>query len=401
MIFKYKALTDLGEKKEGTIDAVNKDLAVGALQRRGLVVVSIKGDEETSFLKMNIFERVPLKDIVILSRQISTLFEAQVSALKAFSLLASNADNKLLSRKLTQVVDDLQAGFSISGALAKHPEVFSAFYVNMVKAGEESGKLTQTFLYLADYLDREYELTSKTRNALVYPAFVIVVFIVVMTLMFILVIPKLSAIILESGLEIPIYTRIIIGISDFFVHYGILILIFLVVAVGYVWRLSRSVSGKLYLDSVKLSIPGFGNLFQKLYLSRIADNMDTMLTSGIAIVRSIEITADVVGNKVYENILKDAAEKVKAGSALSAALDRHPDQIPAIMVQMAKVGEETGSLGKILKTLAKFYKREVDDAVDTLVGLIEPAMIVGLGIGVGILLTSVLVPIYNIASSIQ
>ena len=401
MIFKYKALTDLGEKKEGTIDAVNKDLAVGALQRRGLVVVSIKGDEETSFLKMNIFERVPLKDIVILSRQISTLFEEQVSALKAFSLLASNADNKLLSRKLTQVVDDLQAGFSISGALAKHPEVFSAFYVNMVKAGEESGKLTQTFLYLADYLDREYELTSKTRNALVYPAFVIVVFIVVMTLMFILVIPKLSAIILESGLEIPIYTRIIIGISDFFVHYGILILIFLVVAVGYVWRLSRSVSGKLYLDSVKLSIPGFGNLFQKLYLSRIADNMDTMLTSGIAIVRSIEITADVVGNKVYENILKDAAEKVKAGSALSAALDRHPDQIPAIMVQMAKVGEETGSLGKILKTLAKFYKREVDDAVDTLVGLIEPAMIVGLGIGVGILLTSVLVPIYNIASSIQ
>ncbi len=400
MIFNYKAISDKGEKKEGTIDAVNKDLAIGALQRRGLVVVSIRGEADKVGFQMNIFERIPMKDVVILSRQISTLFEAQVSALKAFSLLATNADNKLLSRKLNQVVDDLQAGFSISGALAKHPEVFSGFYVNMVKAGEESGKLNQTFGYLADYLDRQYELTNKTRNALVYPAFVILVFITVMTLMFVLVIPKLSAIIIESGLEIPVYTQIIIAISDFFVNYGIFVLIFILALGGYLFKLSRSATGKVYIDGLKLSIPLAGNLFRKLYLSRIADNLDTMLSSGIAIVRSIEITADVVGNKVFENILKDTAEKVKSGSALSQALDRHAE-IPQIMVQMAKVGEETGSLGNILKTLAKFYKREVDEAVDTLVGLIEPAMIVLLGVGVGVLLTSILVPIYNIASSIQ
>lgn len=400
MIFKYEALTEGGEKKSGTIDAVNKDLAIGALQRRGFVVTLIKGEDEKSRFQTNLFERVALKDIVILSRQISTLFEAQVSALKAFSLLASNAENRLLSKKLTQVVDDLQAGFSISGALSKHQDVFSPFYTNMVKAGEESGKLTQTFLYLADYLDRQYELTSKTRNALVYPAFVIVVFITVMVLMFVLVIPKLSAIIIDSGLEIPIYTKIIIAISNFFVDYGLLILVFVIAASAYVFRLSRSDSGKVYLDGIKLSLPGFGDLFKKLYLSRIADNLDTMLSSGIAIVRSIEITSDVVGNKVYANILKDAAEKVKSGTALSGALDKHPE-IPQIMVQMAKVGEETGSLGSILKTLAKFYKREVDDSVDTLVGLIEPAMIVALGVGVGVLLTSVLVPIYNIASSIS
>lgn len=400
MNFIYQALSDKGEKKSGTIDAVSKDLAVGALQRRGLVVTSIKSDDEKTFFQTNLFERVTLKEVVILSRQISTLFDAQVSALKAFSLLATNSENHFLNKKLTQVVDDLQAGYSISGALAKHQDVFSPFYVNMVKAGEESGKLTQTFLYLADYLDRQYELTSKTRNALVYPAFVIVVFITVMVLMFILVIPKLSAIIIDSGLEIPFYTRIIIGISNFFVNYGFLIVIFLIAAGAYVWRLSRSASGKVYLDSIKLSLPGFGNLFRKLYLSRIADNLDTMLSSGIAIVRSIEITGDVVGNRVYENILKDTADKVKAGSSLSDALDHHPE-IPQIMIQMAKVGEETGSLGNILKTLAKFYKREVDDAVDTLVGLIEPAMIVALGVGVGVLLTSVLVPIYNIASSIQ
>jgi type IV pilus assembly protein PilC len=172
MIFKYKAINDKGEKKEGTVDAVSKDLAIGALQRRGLVVVSITGDEPRG-LNREIFSGVKMKDVVILSRQMATLFEAQVSALKAFSLLAANAENKALRKKLTQVVDDLQAGSSISGALGKHGDVFSEFYVNMVKAGEESGTLTKTFNYLADYLDRQYELTAKTRNALIYPAFVI------------------------------------------------------------------------------------------------------------------------------------------------------------------------------------------------------------------------------------
>ena len=401
MQFKYKAITSTGEKKEGIVDAVNKDLAISALQRRGLVVSSIKDEEQAKgFLGATIFESVPLKDVVILSRQISTLFEAQVSALKAFSLLAVNTENLFLRKTLNQVVDDIQAGFPISGALAKHPKVFTPFYVNMVKAGEESGKLIQTFSYLADYLDRQYELTSKTRNALIYPAFVVMVFILVMTLMLVFVIPKLSAIILETGLAIPIYTRIVIALSQFFVNYGLFILIGVIVLGVYIWWYGQSESGKKYLDQVKLSVPFVGNLYTKLYLSRISDNLDTMLSSGIPIVRSIEITADVVGSRVYEDIMKESAERVKAGSSLADSLDRHVE-IPSIMIQMVKVGEETGSVGMVLKTLAKFYKREVDDAVDTLVDLIEPFMIVFLGLAVGILLTSVLVPIYNIASGIS
>lgn len=401
MQFNYKAITATGEKKEGVVEAVNKDLAISALQRRGLVVASIKpADEAKSFLEIRLLESVPMKDIVMLSRQISTLFEAQVSALKAFSLLGGNTENKLLQKTLNQIVDDIQAGFSISGALAKHPKVFSEFYVNMVKAGEESGKLVQTFSYLADYLDRQYELTSKTRNALIYPAFVIFVFITVMILMFVIVIPKLSQIIIDSGQQIPVYTKVVIGISNFFVNYGLFILIALIAFGGYVWWYSQSDKGKKYLDQVKLSIPFAGNLFTKLYLSRIADNMETMLTSGIPIVRSIEITAAVVGNRVYRDIMLLSADKVKAGSSLADSVDRHIE-IPSIMVQMIKVGEETGSVGMVLKTLGKFYKREVDDAVDTLVDLIEPFMIVLLGVGVGILLTSVLVPIYNIASGIS
>ncbi len=399
MLFKYKTVDTAGASKEGNIEAVNKDLAIAALQRRGLIVVSIRGDDEKKLLDRNIFEHIPLKDIVIMSRQIATLFEAQVSALKAFSLLAGNTENALLAKLLNQVVDDVQAGFPISGALAKHPEAFSTFYVNMVKAGEESGKLTQTFNYLADYLDRQYALTSKTRNALIYPAFVVFTFIVVMSLMFTIVIPKLTQIIQESGQDIPVYTKIVIAISNFFVHYGIFVLIFLIIAGLYIWRLSRSESGKTYLDGLKLSAPLFGKVFQKLYLARLSDNLETMLSSGIPIVRSIEITGAVVGNKVYETILKEAEEAVKAGSSLSQSLERH-EHIPPLLVSMIRVGEETGSLTQILKTLSSFYKREVDDAVDTLVGFIEPIMIVALGLGVGILLASILIPIYNIAGGI-
>ncbi|HCY17729.1 MAG: Type II secretion system F domain protein [Candidatus Nomurabacteria bacterium GW2011_GWF2_35_12] len=402
MLFKYKVVDDKGISKEGEIDAPNRDMAVSGLQRRGLIIISIADESKSkSFLFFSFLGKVSMKDIVILSRQISTLFEAQVSALKVFTMLAANAENKILSRKLTDIGDDLQAGYSISGALAKHPDVFSDFYINMVKVGEETGKLNEVFDHLANYLNRQYTLTSKTRNALIYPVFVICTFFVVMGLMFVVVIPKLSAIILDSGQEPPIYTKIVIGLSSFFVHYGFLVIIFLILLGIWLWRLSRTEKGKISLDKMRLSIPVVGNLYRKLYLSRIADNMDTMLTSGIPIVRAIDITAEVVGSRVYKEILKNVADGVKSGLSFSTAFEKHTLQVPGIMIQMIKVGEETGSLGQILKTLADFYKREVDDAIDTLVGLIEPVMIVILGLGVGILLVSVLMPIYNLAGGIQ
>jgi type IV pilus assembly protein PilC len=403
MLFKYKAVDQEGVNKEGQIDAPSRDMAISGLQRRGLIIISISEDsEKKSILQMSFFERVKMKEIVILSRQIATLFEAQVSALKAFTMLATNTENKLLARKLNQVTDDLQAGVSISGSLARHPDLFSDFYVNMVKVGEETGKLNQTFLHLAEYLDRQYSLTSKTRNALIYPVFVIFTFFIVMGLMFVVVIPKLSAIILESGQEVPFYTKLVIWTSDLFVNYGFIIIIFLILLGVWIWRLAMTERGKAYLDEMKLSVPAVGNLYKKLYLARISDNLNTMLTAGVPIIRAIDITGDVVGSRMYREILKNAADGVKSGMALSATFERNDKKLmPGIMVQMVKVGEETGSIGAILKTLSDFYKREVDDAIDTLVGLIEPVMIVVLGLGVGILLVSVLVPIYNLAGSIS
>lgn len=402
MLFNYQAIDEVGAAKEGTIDAVSVDVAIASLQRRGLTISTIHPAEGAgSFLTRGIpfFDRVSNREMVILSRQIATLFEAQVSALRIFQLLASENDSEQLKRVLVEVSDDIQSGNSISKSLGKHPKVFSDFYVNMVRAGEESGKLDATFIFLADHLDRTYEITSKARNALIYPAFVIFTFVAVMVMMLTIVIPKISTILLESGQEIPIYTKIIIGISSFFVDYGILLAILLVFLGFFLWRFAKTEAGKLAVDRFKLGVPFVGSLYQKLYLSRIADNLNAMLTSGISMVRGLEITQSVVGNKVYEDIIRDAREAVKAGSPLSSALSRHPE-MPSIMVQMFRVGEETGELGSILEKLAKFYRREVGNAVDTLVNLIEPFMIVGLGLGVGILLAAVLIPIYNISGAI-
>lgn len=399
MTFKYRVSTQTGEQTEGVIEAQSKEAAIVALQRRGYIVLSIRDQAKNDKILGLSFERIPMKDIVIMSRQISTLFDAQISAVKAFSLIGTNAENKWLKLRIDQVVNDIQSGSSIASALSRHPTLFSTFYTNMVKAGEESGKLSQTFQYLADYLDRQYELRSKTKNALIYPAFVILVFFGVMFLMLTKIIPKLSVIIKESGQDVPVYTKVVIALSDFLVNFWYLVPVILVAIGVFVWLQLRTERGKIFMDRTIITLPVFGKLYRKIYLARIADNLDTMLSSGVSIVRSLEITAEVVGNRVYKSIMESTVEAVKSGSALSDAFSRY-EPIPQIMTQMIKVGEETGSLSNILRTLAQFYKREVTEAVDTLIGLIEPVMIIVLGISVGLLLASVLMPIYNIAGGI-
>jgi type IV pilus assembly protein PilC len=397
MIFNYKVLTQEGKQEQGTIDAISQDLAITALQRRGYVVVSVVEGGQKRFGDIVIFDSIPSKDIVMMSRQVSTLFEAQVSASRAFSLLAESSSNPTLRRSLSAVSQDIQGGMAISDAMKKHPIAFSNFYVNMVRAGEESGKFVETFEYLADYLEREFEIKSKTQNALIYPAFVILTFIIVMVLMLVMVIPKLSQILIETGGELPFYTKIVIWISQVFVNYGLFMLIALVIGGFFFWKFSRGENGKYRIDQLKMQIPYLGDLFRKLYLSRIADNLDTMLSAGIPVVRAMQITGEVVDNQVYSTIMKESVESVKAGNPMSAAFEKHPE-FPNILVQMIRVGEESGSVTTILKTVARFYKREMETAVDTLIGLIEPVMIILLGLGVGFLLTSVLLPIYNIAS---
>lgn len=402
MLFKYKAIDQHNASREGTVEATNIDAAISTVQKRGYTVISIDPVVENISpfnIEINWFQSVSNKDIVILSRQIATLFEAQVSALRVFRLLASEMDNPQLRNILTAIGDELQSGSSISRALSAHPEVFSTFYVSMVRSGEETGSLEKSFSYLADYLDRSYQIISKARNAMIYPIFVVGTFVLVMGLMLTMVIPRISQILLDSGQELPIYTKIVLAISFFMSKYiGVIIVLF---AVGgfFLWRFSRTEVGKRSFDEIKISIPYIGTLNRKLYLTRICDNLSTMLASGISMVQAIEVTADVVDNAVYKEIFTYTLIEVKGGRSFADSIAEYPE-IPGVLAQMAKVGEETGNLPEILTTLAKFYRREVDNAVDTLIGLIEPIMIVMLGLGVGVLLASVLMPIYNLTSAI-
>ena len=269
----------------------------------------------------------------------------------------------------------------------------------MVRSGEGSGSLEDVFAYLADYLDRMYQVVSKARNALIYPAFVISVFFAVMGLMLTLVIPRISQILTDSGQELPIYTKAVIGLSSFMTNYiGVILVVLSLFGVG-IWRFGQTDVGKRALDEFKISVPYIGDLYQKLYLTRICDNLSTMLASGISMVQAIEVTAEVVDNLVFREILENTLVEVKEGRSFADAISEYPE-IPGVLSQMLKVGEETGNSAEILKTLALFYNREVNNAVDTLINLIEPAMIVLLGLGVGVLLASVLMPIYNLTSAI-
>jgi type IV pilus assembly protein PilC len=402
MLFKYKAIDQHNASREGTVEATNVDAAIITVQKRGYTIIAIDPIEEKTGLlniEFNWFNSVSNKEVVILSRQIATLFEAQVSALRVFRLLSSEAENPQLQKILNTIGDDLQSGSSISRALSAHPDIFSTFYVSMVRSGEETGSLEKAFSYLADYLDRSYQLISKARNAMIYPAFVVATFVIVMGLMFTMVIPRIAQILTDSGQVLPIYTRIVISISSFLSNYIGFILAIGAVIGFFLWRFLQTDVGRRAYDEFKISIPYIGTLNKKLYLTRICDNFATMLGSGISMVQAIEVTADVVDNAVYKEILLYTLAEVKGGRSFADAVAEYPE-IPGVLAQMAKVGEETGNLPEILNTLAKFYQREVDNAVDTLIGLIEPVMIVALGLGVGVLLASVLMPIYNLTSSI-
>jgi type IV pilus assembly protein PilC len=400
MLYKYEATTTEGEAKTGTIEAANRDIAIVALQRRNFIIVSIEETRKGGlFANLILFRRIKTRDIVILSRQLSTLFEAKVPVLTALKLLAAETENPALNERLAELVDNIQGGASISEAMSRQPAVFSKFFVSMVRSGEESGKLDEVFSYLASYLERNYELASKAKGALVYPIFVLATFIGVMILMLTVVIPKLSIILKETGQSLPIYTKAIIGASDFVRNYGIFILIALIIGAVSLWYYFRTSQGKVAFSRFQISVPYLGPLYRKLYLSRMMDNFETLLSAGISAVRTLELTADVIDNQIYKQIILDSINSVRGGTSISDSFSRYED-MPGLVVQMVRVGEETGKLAFVLKTLARFYKNEVDTAITTLMSLIEPALIIVLGLGVGLLVAGILGPIYNITAGI-
>lgn len=402
MKYKYKIFAQDTSIREGFTEDVSRENVITKLQSEGNIVINV---EETLIDESaNIFEKfnkkITTKDIVISTKQLSTLIGGGVQILRSFRLLSTEASSVGLAERYKIIGDDIQSGMQVYKAMARHGDVFDSFFISMVRSGEETGKLKETFEYLAEYIERNYELVQKTKKALTYPTFVIITFFIVMMIMALFVLPKLVNLITEQGQEVPAFTKAIIFVSDALKQYWYLIIPAFVGIGYYITSYIKTPEGRAYFDELKLKIPLISGLYKKLYLSRFADNIDTMIGSGVPIVQSLQITADVVDNYVFKKVFERVAEKVKDGKALSVALADEP-MIPNIMVQMTRIGEETGKLGYMLKNVAKFYKRELESTIDSTVALIEPLMIVALGGGVGLLMASVLVPMYNIAGAIQ
>ena len=389
------------------IDAPSLEAAISVLQGQQLIITEIRPFEEAeklTFERLNrivsaYFGRVKNQEIVLFTKQLSVLIQAKVPLVQSLRVMTRQTDNPAFSEIIASVASEVDAGSVFSRALAKYPKVFSNFYVQMVRSGEISGRLEEVLNYLADYISRQYLLNSKARGAMVYPAFIVAAFFVVAALMLIFVIPNLTSVLVESGQQLPLMTRALIGSADIAKKWGWLIFSVLAAVIYYVWySIKKSPEWRYAFDGLKLRIPIFGELLRKIYLARFSETLSTLSSAGISISQSLEITSDVVGNAVYKKIILEANEAVRKGSTISAVFARYPEVLPMV-TQMISIGEQTGKLDTILNQVASFFTDEVNRAFDNIVNLIEPILIVVLGAGVGILVAAILLPIYNLVNA--
>jgi len=400
MKFNYQARTQGGEIQTGTVEASGKESAIETLQRYGLVVVFLEATSAVPIYarSLNLFKKIKVKDLVLFYRQLAILFEADVSPLDSLKLLAEQIKSPLFKEVLFEVSNDVKDGEPLSSAMEKHPKVFSTFYVNVVRAGEATGNLQDILKYLADHAEREYNLTSKVKSAFTYPIAIFSMFLIIGTLMMIFVIPQMLSMLKELGGELPITTKILIAVSNFFRSYFWVVGLIIIGIVVVIKKTNKTPKGKLFFDKLKLKAPIFGALLQKIYLARFSENFKTLLRGGISILKAMDITGSIIGNKVYENIIAEARERVRVGETISGAFSNHPKEITPMVTQMIGVGEKTAQLDGILDKVAGFYQQDVDRMVANMTQLIEPFMILILGAGVGFLVASILMPIYNATS---
>ena len=399
-IFNYQARTKEGEIQNGRVEAVNKRFAADILQREGLIVVAIEETKEVPIYarRIKFFEKIKVKDVVIFSRQLTTLFEAEVPLVTALQTVGNQTANSHFKEKIFEISADVEGGSSLSEAVSRHTGVFSDFYIHMVRAGEASGKLNNILSYLADHMEREYEIISKVKGAMIYPAFVVSAFLIAMVVMMIFVIPQLTGILKESGQELPLMTKIIIGTSDFLRSYWYILFIAVGGSVVLFFKYLKTAGGKLFWDRAQLKLPIFGPLLTKVYLFRFTESLSTLIEGGLPISRALSISRDITGNIVYKDIIDDALKGVRKGGTIAGTLALYKD-IPPLVTQMISVGEQAGKLVSVLRSVARFYQKDVDNAMDNITSLIEPILIVAMGLGVGALVAGVMLPIYNMVGS--
>ena len=398
--FNYKAKTREAQVVQGIIDAPNQNIAVEILHGKGYIILSLESLNRgfAAYDIGQIFSQPNNKDLVIFTRQLSTLIDADMPLSEGLRTLARQVEKVSFRKIISEIGEAVEGGSLLSTAIAQYPNLFSDFYVRLVQSGEVSGKLHEALLYLADYVERSQAIYSKLKSALTYPAFIVFSLVSVTIIMVTYVLPQLLSIFKESGItDLPLTTRMLIWVTDF-VRQNI---VFLVIAMGSIIFMAvyylRTPKGKIQLDRIEVSMPGLGMIVRNLYLARIAESLSTLIKSGIPILDALKITSDLVGNNVFRNIVLDAEESVKGGGSISGALVKYKE-IPPLFSSMISIGERTGKMDFILEHISKFYKTESDNSIEGISQVIEPVLILILGVGVAVLVSSILLPIYNIAS---
>lgn len=402
MRYRYKVRTPKGESFSGAIEAPRPELVVEILHRRNYIVTDIEEIDKAPFYKkkIRIFpQRIKTKEILFLFKQMSNLFSAGVPLIESLTAISRQTSNNLLQKIISEMIADIEGGISFSEALAQHPKFFSRFIVNMVKTGEAVGNLERVLRYLADHIEKEYNLISKVKGAMIYPAFILVAAAMVVIIMLVFVMPQMSGMLKEFGADLPLPTKILLFLSDSLTKYGFISLGFIVALIIFIRKYIKTKTGERIKSKLEIKLPIIGQLFQNIYLARMAENLGTLIKGGIPIVQSLDIVGGVIGNTLYKEVLEKSGEAVKKGETITEAVGRF-NIIPPTFFQMVSSGEKTGKIHETLIEISKFFNDEVNVIVNNLMSLLEPILICFLGIVAGFIAAAVLLPVYQLAGSI-
>lgn len=401
MKFVYQARTSRGEVRVGSVEASSKDIALNLLQKKDLFVTYLEeSSKKPAYAKnIKIFEKISKKDIVMLSRQLSVMFKSKISLIEALGILEKQVEKTILREKIRGLIEEVEGGKTLSDAMSKYPKVFSSFYIWMVRSGESSGRLAESFEYLFEHLEKEYEFNSKIKGAMTYPALIIAVMVLVLLLVIFFVVPQMTVVLGEMGdAELPLVTRFIIALPNFLIRWGWIFLVILFGAFFIGRRYYKTEEGKRSLDKLSLRIPIVGPFLRLIYLARFAENFSTLISAGLPISQALEISENIVSNQAFKDVISETKGAVRKGESISSVLEDNPRNFPPIFTQMVSIGEKTGNLDELLKEMAEFYQKETDRGIDGLLKVLEPVLIIFLGVIVGGMIAAILLPMYQVMS---
>lgn len=397
----YKAATKDGKTEQGIIDAKDINEAAAYLRTKELMPIRIVRETENPFVKIFPFSRkVKSSDLVLFTRQLSSMLSSGLTLMRALGILKDQIQSAAMQETVNSIINDVEEGKTFSFAIAKYPNVFSPIYVSLIKAGESSGLLDKVLARLADNLEKDSKLKGTIRSALMYPIIVVVLMVVVMAIMMIFVIPQLTTLYQNLNVPLPLPTQIIIGLSRFMGTFWPIILVALVILIVLFRRWHKTQEGQLTVDGLILKLPIFGKLIQQTILAEFSRTFGLLVGAGALVVDALLQTAGTAGNIHYRNAIIDVSKQVEKGVTIGDAMSVYV-LFPPILVQLVKIGEQTGKVDESLAKASEYFEREVDQTVKTLTTAMEPFIMVILGVAVAFLIISVITPIYSLISSIQ